>query len=171
MLTHFRDATNGGFFDTSDDHEQLIHRPKDLQDNAVPSGNAMAATVLTKLSLLTGNGDYWQVAEQSTATMSKFMSQYPSGFGQWLNVASFMLSEPREIALVGSADAIAPLLEVVRDGYQPFQVVAAGEEASLPLLENRPQIGGRGTAYVCRQFLCQTPVTKPEELALQLGLA
>jgi len=171
MLTHFRDATNGGFFDTSDDHEQLIHRPKDLQDNAVPSGNAMAATVLTKLSLLTGNGDYWQVAEQSTATMSKFMSQYPSGFGQWLNVASFMLSEPREIALVGSADAIAPLLDVVRDGYQPFQVVAAGEEASLPLLENRPQIGGRGTAYVCRQFLCQTPVTKPEELALQLGLA
>ena len=171
MLTHFRDTTNGGFFDTSDDHEQLIHRPKDLQDNAVPSGNAMAASVLTKLSLLTGNGDYWQVAEQSTATMSKFMSQYPSGFGQWLNVASFMLSEPREIALVGSADAIAPLLEVARDGYQPFQVVAAGEEASLPLLENRPQIDGQGTAYVCRQFLCQAPVTKPEELALQLGVA
>ncbi|MFA9469136.1 MAG: thioredoxin domain-containing protein [Deltaproteobacteria bacterium] len=171
MLAHFRDTTNGGFFDTSDDHEQLIHRPKDLQDNAVPSGNAMAASVLTKLSLLTGNGDYWQVAEQSTATMSKFMSQYPSGFGQWLNVASFMLSEPREIALVGSADAIAPLLEVARDGYQPFQVVAAGEEASLPLLENRPQIDGRGTAYVCRQFLCQAPVTKPEELALQLGVA
>jgi len=171
MLAHFRDTTNGGFFDTSDDHEQLIHRPKDLQDNAVPSGNAMAASVLTKLSLLTGNGDYWQVAEQSTATMSKFMSQYPSGFGQWLNVASFMLSEPREIALVGSADAIAPLLEVARDGYQPFQVVAAGEEASLPLLENRPQIDGQGTAYVCRQFLCQAPVTKPEELALQLGVA
>ena len=171
MLAHFRDTTNGGFFDTSDDHEQLIHRPKDLQDNAVPSGNAMAASVLTKLSLLTGNGDYWQVAEQSTATMSKFMSQYPSGFGQWLNVASFMLSEPREIALVGSADAIAPLLEVARNGYQPFQVVAAGEEASLPLLENRPQIDGQGTAYVCRQFLCQAPVTKPEELALQLGVA
>ena len=171
MLTHFRDTTRGGFFDTSDDHEQLIHRPKDLQDNAVPSGNAMAATVLTKLSLLTGNGDYWQVAEQSTATMSKLMSQYPSGFGQWLNVASFMLSEPREIALVGSADAIAPLLEVARDGYQPFQVVAAGEEASLPLLENRPQIDGQGTAYVCRRFLCQAPVTKPEQLALQLGVA
>jgi hypothetical protein len=171
MLAHFRDATNGGFFDTSDDHEQLIHRPKDLQDNAVPSGNAMAASVLTKLSLLTGNGNYWQVAEQSTATMSKFMSQYPSGFGQWLNVASFMLGEPREIALVGSADAIAPLLEVARDGYQPFQVVAAGEEASLPLLENRPQIDGQGTAYVCRRFLCQAPVTKPEELALQLGVA
>jgi uncharacterized protein YyaL (SSP411 family) len=169
MLGHFRDTKNGGFFDTSDDHEQLIHRPKDLQDNAVPSGNAMAASVLVRLSLLTGNGDYWQVAEQSTSTMNEFMAQYPSGFGQWLNVAKFMLSEPREIALMGSGDAIAPLLEVIRGGYRPFQVVAAGEEGSLPLLENRPQIDGKGTAYVCRRFVCQAPVTGPEELALQLG--
>jgi uncharacterized protein YyaL (SSP411 family) len=169
MLGHFRDTKNGGFFDTSDDHEQLIHRPKDLQDNAVPSGNAMAASVLVRLSLLTGNGDYWQVAEQSTSTMNEFMAQYPSGFGQWLNVAKFMLSEPREIALMGDGDAIAPLLKVIRGGYRPFQVVAAGEEGSLPLLENRPQIDGKATAYVCRRFVCQAPVTGPEELALQLG--
>jgi len=171
MLTHFRDTKNGGFFDTSDDHEQLIHRPKDLQDNAVPSANSMAAGVLSKLSLLTGNGDYWQVAEQSAATMSKFMSQYPSGFGQWLNVASFMLGQPREVALVGSKEELEPLLEVVRNGYRPFQVVAAGGEeevAPLPLLENRPRVDGKGTAYVCRQFVCQAPVTSAQELARQL---
>ena len=171
MLAHFRDSKNGGFFDTSNDHEQLIHRPKDLQDNAVPSGNSMAAGALMRLSLLTGNGEYRQAAEKSTATMSKFMSQYPSGFGQWLNVASFILGEPREIALVGSHKELAPLLEVVRDGYRPFQVVAAGsgdEPAPLPLLENRPRVDGKGTAYVCRQFLCQAPVTKPQELARQL---
>jgi uncharacterized protein YyaL (SSP411 family) len=174
MLMHFRDTKNGGFFDTSDDHEQLIHRPKDLQDNAVPSGNSMAASVLTRLSLLTGNGDYWQVAEHSTATMSKFMSEYPSGFGQWLNVASFMLGEPLEVALVGSQESLTPLLDVVRDGFRPFQVVAAGsesEEAPLPLLENRPPIDGKGTAYVCRQFACQAPVTEPRELAQQLESA
>jgi uncharacterized protein YyaL (SSP411 family) len=174
MLAHFRDSKNGGFFDTSNDHEQLIHRPKDLQDNAVPSGNSMAAGALMRLSLLTGNGDYRQAAEKSTATMSKFMSQYPSGFGQWLNVASFILGEPREIALVGSHKELAPLLEVVRDGYRPFQVVAAGsgdEPAPLPLLENRPRVDGKGTAYVCRQFLCQAPVTKPQELARQLESA
>jgi len=171
MLAHFSDEKNGGFYDTSDDHEQLIHRPKDLQDNAVPSGNSMAASVLTRLSLLTGNGDYWQVAEQSIATMSKFMSQYPSGFGQWLNVASFMLSEPTEIALVGSIEELAPLLEIVRDGYRPFQVVAAGredEKASLPLLADRPRVDGKPAAYVCRQFVCQAPVTDPQELARQL---
>jgi uncharacterized protein YyaL (SSP411 family) len=172
MLTHFRDSDKGGFFDTSDDHEQLIHRPKDLQDNAVPSGNSMAATVLLKLSLLTGDGDYWKVAEQSVGTMTHFMSQYPSGFAQWLNAASFILSEPQEIALVGSDEEIAPLLEVVRRGYRPFQVLAAGDEPdepTLPLLENRPRVDGKPTAYVCRHFVCQTPVTDPEDLAKQLS--
>jgi uncharacterized protein YyaL (SSP411 family) len=174
MLARFRDAKNGGFFDTSDDHEELIHRPKDLQDNAVPSGNSMAASVLLRLSLLTENGDYWQLAEQCTATMTRLMSQYPSGFGHWLNAASFILGEPREIALVGSTDELGPLLEVVRRGYRPFQVVAAGpegEEASVALLRDRPRVGGRATAYVCRQFVCQAPVTNPEELARQLESA
>ena len=168
MLAHFRDDKNGGFFDTSDDHEQLIHRPQDLQDNAVPSGNSVAASVLTRLSLLTGNGGYWQLAEQSIAMMGKIMSQYPSSFGQWLNVASFMLGEPLEVALVGSSEEIAPLLEVVRQGYRPFQVVAAGQEANVPLLEDRPGVEGKGTAYVCRQFVCQAPVTDAKELAREL---
>jgi len=174
MLTHFRDREQGGFFDTSDDHEELLHRPKDLQDNAVPSGNSMAASVLTRLSLLFGNGDYWKVAEQSTATMSTFMSQYPSGFGQWLNVASFIVSQPLEIALVGSIEQLTPVLEVAREGYRPFQVIALGEggaDAPVPLLRDRRQIEDRGTAYVCRQFACQAPVTDPLELANQLGTA
>jgi uncharacterized protein YyaL (SSP411 family) len=171
MMRHFRDHDNGGFFDTSDDHEELIHRPKDLQDNAVPSGNSMAATVLLKLSLLTGNGELWQAAEQSTAMMTRFMSQYPSGFGQWLNAATFILSEPLEIALVGSRAELEPLLEVVRQAYRPFQVVAAAEpdDPTTPrLLENRPQVDGKGTAYVCRHFACKVPVTEPEALEVQL---
>ena len=170
MVIHFDDDTNGGFFDTSDDHEELIHRPKDLQDNAVPSGNAVAVTVLLKLSLLTGNGDYWQLAEQSMGTMAKFMRQYPTGFGQWLNAAVFMLSQPREIALIGDEEELAPLLNVLRSEYRPFQVLAAGleREESLPLLEDRPKVDGKGTAYVCRRFVCQAPVTDPQELADQL---
>ncbi len=170
MVIHFHDEKNGGFFDTSDDHEELIHRPKDLQDNATPSGNAVAATVLLKLSLLTGNGDYWQLAERSVGSMVKFMQQYPTGFGQWLNAASFMLSEPGEVALVGSEDELAPLLQVLRSEYRPFQVVAAAQEgeAPLPLLESRPKVDGKATAYVCQQFVCQAPVTDPDELVSQL---
>jgi uncharacterized protein YyaL (SSP411 family) len=170
MVIHFNDENNGGFFDTSDDHEQLIHRPKDLQDNAVPSGSSVAATVLLKLSLLTGNQDYWRLAERSVETMTKLMRQYPTGFGQWLNAASFVASEPTEVALVGSEEEVAPLLDVLRGGYHPFRVIAAGREgdAPLPLLENRPKVDGKGTAYVCRQFVCQAPVTDPADLADQL---
>jgi len=171
MLAHFKDSDNGGFFDTSDDHERLIQRPKDLQDNAVPSGSSVAAGVLLRLSLLTGDGELWSEAERSIQTMSQFMRQYPTGFAQWLNAASFIAAEPREIALVGSDEQIAPLLAVVREGYRPFQVMAAsdGGETFVPLLENRHRVDGRGTAYVCRQFLCQAPATNAEDLARQLG--
>jgi len=171
MLVHFPDAENGGFFDTRDDHERLIQRPKGIQDNAVPSGNAMAAHVLLKLGLFTGQTTYWDTAEQATRNVGKLMTQYPSGFGEWLNAASLIMGESREIALVGNQRQLAPLLEIVRGGYRPLQVVAAGEESdgrSVPLLANRPQRGGEGTAYVCRRFVCDAPVTDPRELESQL---
>jgi len=123
--------------------------------------------------LLLGNGDYWKLAEQSTAAVSKLMSEYPSGFGQWLNVASFLVSDPVEIALVGTLEELAPMLDVARHRYRPFQVIALGEgraDASVPLLRHRSQIDDKGTAYVCRHFSCQAPVTDPQELASQLGL-
>jgi uncharacterized protein YyaL (SSP411 family) len=171
MRTHFYDSENGGFFDTSDDHEALIHRPKDLQDNAIPSGNSVAATVLLELALLTGDGALQSLAERSIATMTKFMSQYPAGFGQWLKAASFLLSEPREVALVGTKAELEPLLAAIRAEYRPFQVVAAAPEgtADVPLLVDRPRVDGKGTAYVCRRFVCQAPVTDPGELARELG--
>jgi uncharacterized protein YyaL (SSP411 family) len=171
MLAHFFDAANGGFYDTRDDHERLIHRPKDVQDNATPSGNSMAAHVLLKLGLLTGEPIYWDTAERATRSVGKLMAQYPSGFGEWLNVASFIMGDSREIALVGNEEQIAPLLSVVRKGYRPLQVLAAGAQtvdATIPLLANRPQLNSSGTAYVCRRFVCETPVTNPQELDSQL---
>ena len=171
MLAHYADTQNGGFFDTRDDHEQLIHRPKDVQDNAIPSGNAMAAHVLLKLGLLTGETTYWDAAEQATRSIGALMAQYPSAFGEWLNAASLIVGGPREIALIGNQEQVAPLLEVVRRGYRPLQVVAAGdggEGEAVPLLANRPQVNGAGTAYVCRRFVCGAPVTDPQALAEQL---
>ncbi len=171
MLAHFPDAENFGFFDTRDDHEQLIHRPKDIQDNAIPSGNSMAAHVLLKLCLLTGEARYWDTAERTTKSVGKLMARYPTGFGEWLNAASLIAGESREIALVGTEEQLTRLLEVVRTGYRPLQVVAAGQEsdgAIVPLLANRPQQDGAGTAYVCRRFVCDAPTTDPQALAEQL---
>ncbi|MEJ2737647.1 MAG: hypothetical protein P8189_29505 [Anaerolineae bacterium] len=113
MIAHFQ-APNGGFCDTSDDHESLITRPRDLQDNATQSGNAMAVTTLLKLAGFTNDLRTVDIAHQALA---------------------YALTQPREIAIVGdlvSADTQA-LLNIVRDGYRPFQVVALGSLHGQPL--------------------------------------
>jgi uncharacterized protein YyaL (SSP411 family) len=172
MMAHFRDEEDGGFYDTSDDHEELIHRPKDVQDNAVPSGNAMAALVLLKASLYTGNGTYWDVAEEAVSAMVGAMSKYPTGFAQWLNAALHMASEPKEIAIVGDPEAqdTRDLLDVAFGTYRPHQVVAVGEDGqTVPLLRDRKRIDGQATAFVCRRFVCRQPVADPQALAEQLA--
>jgi uncharacterized protein YyaL (SSP411 family) len=193
MIAHYR-APDGGFFDTSDDHETLITRPRDLQDNATPSGNALAVTTLLKLAGFTNDLRYVDIAHQALAQMQPMMSQYPLGFGQWLQALASALSKPREIAIIGdpeNADTQA-LLRVVRRGYRPFQAVALGEPgiddvqlarlrqlpsstddkvvriAAVPLLQDRGLIDGRAAAYVCRNFACQAPVTDPEALRAEV---
>lgn len=171
MLAHFRDEENGGFFDTSDDHEALIHRPKDVQDNATPSANAMAAQVLLKMSLYTGNGRYWEIAEAAVSALHEALVRYPTGFAHWLSAAAFILGEPREVAIVGQPDAgdTAALLETVFARYRPNLVVAVGQDGEqVPLLADRSLQDGRATAYVCRRFVCKTPVNEPQALANQL---
>jgi hypothetical protein len=171
MLTHFSDEEEGGFYDTSDDHEQLIHRPKDVQDNATPSANAMAANVLLKLSLYTGNGRYWDIAEAATAALYEAMSRYPNGFAHWLCAAAFILSEPKEVAIVGHLETAETqaLLHVVTGKYRPNLVLAVGQpESKIPLLTERPMLFHQPTAYVCHRFVCQNPVNEPEALVTQL---
>ena len=172
VLDHFSDP-EGGFFDTSDDHEALLHRPKDVQDNATPSGNAMAAQVLLRLGLATGDGRYWDAAEPLVAGLYEPMARYPSAFAHWLSAAAFILGEPREVAVVGdpaAADTRA-LLATVFARYRPNLVVAAGEEdaaAAVPLLAGRERVDGRAAAYVCRRFVCLRPVVEVKALEEQL---
>jgi uncharacterized protein YyaL (SSP411 family) len=158
-----------------DDHETLITRPRDLQDNATPSGNAMAVSALLKLTGFTNDLRYVDIAHQALAQMQPMMSQYPLGFGQWLQALSYVLSKPREIAIVGDPDSAdtQALLNVIRDGYQPFQVAALGapdsQSPAVPLLQDRGLLDGRPAAYVCRDFTCQAPTTEPEVLQTQLA--
>ncbi len=173
MLAHFADPA-GGFFDTSDDHEALLHRPKDVQDNATPSGNGMAAHVLLRLGLFTGDGRYWDTAERMVAGLYEPMARYATAFAHWLGAAAFILSEPQELAVVGdpAAAGTRALLDVAQRAYRPNLVVAAGEGAAaevVPLLANRERLDGRAAAYVCRRFVCRRPVSDPVALAEQLG--
>jgi len=171
-LAHFSDPA-GGFFDTSDDHEALLHRPKDVQDNATPSGNGMAAHVLLRLGLFTGEGRYWDTAERMVAGLYEPMARYPGAFAHWLGAAAFILSAPLEVAVVGdpAAAGARALLDVVQRAYRPNVVIAAGEGAAaevVPLLAGRERLDGRAAAYVCRRFVCQQPVVDPAALAEQL---
>ena len=171
-LDHFAD-TAGGFFDTADDHEALIARPRGIQDNAVPSGGAMTTIVLLKLAAFTGEGRYADAASAAISTVVPLVARYPTSFAQWLNAIAFSLSEAVEIAISGNpfgADS-SGLLGIVRQTYRPFAVVAAGSSdgSAVPLLHDRPQRDGHATAYVCRSFACRAPVTEPSELAAQLA--
>ena len=175
VLTHFADPA-GGFFDTADDHERLVTRPKDVQDNAVPSGNAMAARVLIRLAAWTGEGAYRDAAERAMRLVVPYVARYPTGFAHWLSAMDLALSTVVEIAIVGGPDdpATGALLAEVRTGFRPNLVTSVATDAAasaVPLLHDRVAVGGRATAYVCRGFECLLPVTDPAGLRAQLAAA
>lgn len=173
MLEHFADDS-GGFFDTSADHEQLITRPKDLQDNAVPGGNGMAAGVLLRLAAYTADARYSSAAEQVLARVQASAARYPTAFAQTLQALDFYASAPAEVVLVGPLQdsGMAELLAELREPYRPHQVLALLQPlagSAIPLLYGRVQLGGQATAYVCRNFACQLPVTTRAALHRQAG--
>jgi uncharacterized protein YyaL (SSP411 family) len=174
ILARFSDPA-GGFFDTSDRGEALVVRPKGLQDNATPSGNAMAVTVLLRLTALTGQQVYRNAAERALATVAPFLERYPTAFAQWLCGLEAAHAGVTEVAVVGDAadDETRRLLRVANRGYHPFRVLAsspAPAASAVPLLADRFALHGRATAFVCRDFACRQPVHEPEALdALLVG--
>jgi uncharacterized protein YyaL (SSP411 family) len=175
MIEEFWDENGAGFFFTGKSHENLIVRSKDYFDNATPSGNSVAAAVLLRLAILTNNERYREVAEAVLGEVAESVRRYPSGFGYALSAMDFLLSSPKEIALVGKDETdIQPLLQQVWRKYLPNKVVAPGfvddstASESIPLLQNRPLLEGRATAYVCEHYTCQQPVNEIEALAAQL---
>jgi uncharacterized protein YyaL (SSP411 family) len=174
ILERFMDP-EGGFFDTRDDQEQILVRPKQLQDSAIPSGNAMAADLLLRLAAYTGEHRYWNAAETALDAMSRLMEHHPSSFGHWLAVAAYYLSPPIVVAVVGfpgAPDTIG-LLDVLFSQYRPHVSVVftpPGGEAMhhIPVLMGRKMQNGRATAYLCRGFACQSPIVDAEELENQL---
>ncbi|HJR07174.1 MAG TPA: thioredoxin domain-containing protein [Pyrinomonadaceae bacterium] len=176
MCAEFWDETDGGFFYTSARGEQLIVRNKDFMDNATPAGNSVAAELLLRLALLTENQDYQRKAVTVFRLLRDQMARHPSAFGYLLGSLDFYLSTPKEIVVVGErgADDSLALLREVWARYLPNKVVAQAAEndaeasSIVPLLRERPALGGRATAYVCENYTCQQPVNTPAELAAQL---
>ncbi len=177
LVRLFWDEARGGFFQTGSDAEALVVRPKELYDNAVPSGNSAAADVLQRLAHLTGEKRYERAAESALRLVRDQMAGAPTGFGQALSALDLHLGPVREVAVVGDPeadDARALAAEVTTKRFVPNHVLAVaaeGDRASqeaVELLRNRDMRNGMATAYVCERFVCQLPVTEPEALAEQL---
>ncbi len=172
MIVRFSDS-NGGFFDTPNDETSLLIRPKDLQDNAAPSGNSLACEALLKLAAFTGKGEYRDLAEKSLTLVVDSAMRDPTAFARWLSAADYALDNGRQIAVLYEARENArDLLDVIRSEYRPGVVAAASayppSKDSPTLLADRPLKDGKVTVYVCENFVCKQPVNTVEELKRQL---
>jgi uncharacterized protein YyaL (SSP411 family) len=176
MLALFWDDALEGFYDTGRDHEQLIVRPRNLFDNAVPAGTSVAIETLLRLAVLTGETTYESRALAALRPLADLMARHPSGFGRFLSALDFHLGPKVEVALVtpGREGGAESLAAEVFGRYLPNRVVVgarAGDGAAaagIPLLEGRGAVDGKPTAYVCRNYACELPVTDTAALARQL---
>ena len=168
VLGHFSDSASGGFFYTSDDHEKLIARNKDVQDSSVPSGNSMTATALFRLGKLCGRQDFVESARKTVVMAMPMMQQSPTATGQMLIAADMLIGPFHEIVIVGDRNdkATSATIHELRRRYIPNHVAACREKVAAPSTsENLTEIfSGKLTTdktpavYVCEDFACQAPV-------------
>ena len=167
-LVHFTDG-GAGFHDTADDAERLVARPADPTDNATPSGLSSLAAALVSYTALSGNPAYREAAERALETVTALMVRHPRYAGYSSAVAEAMVSGPYEIAIVeptGTSD----LAGLARRYAPPGAVIVTGrsDQPGVPLLAGRSAIDGLPTAYVCRGFVCDRPVTTAVDLTALL---
>ncbi|MCS6873908.1 MAG: thioredoxin domain-containing protein [Pyrinomonadaceae bacterium] len=172
MIEDFWDRTEGGFFFTSHDHEQIAFRQKDFQDNATPSGNSVAAELFLKLSKFTGKSEYENYSVSIFKKVATQIIRYPNAFGRMLSAIEFYLAPKKEIIIIGSEGN--PLQKYLWSVYLPEKIAICIEAptdeliSSLPILEEKKQIEGKPTAFVCQNFVCEKPVTELEEFRRQI---
>ena len=160
-IFRFGDPERGGFFSTANDHEQLVARRRELEDNPIPAGQSAIAYGLLRLAALTGEDAYAEQARTVMRPLGEAVSSYPQAFGHLLQAVAFERGPVQEIALVG--DRTGEFARVVRAAFRPRTVMAA--TPGVPLMEGRTEPG----AYVCEGFACRAPVHDPDALAASLA--
>src|SRR5574341_1352266 len=169
MIERFSDPI-GGFFDTPAESDALLLRPKDVQDNATPSGNALACEALLKLAAFTDEDKYRDLAENALGLVADAALRYPTAFAYWLSAGDFASSNGKQIAVLYEAkgESAQALLKIIRSEYRPNAVVAASTyppSKDVPaLLAERQILAGKPTVYVCENFICKQPVNTPADL-------
>jgi len=175
MIELFWDDGIGAFFDTARDAEPLITRPRDVTDNAIPSGTSLAVDLLMTLSEITRDTEMRRRGTFVLESLGTPLIRYSSAFGHLLGAADMATNGAVEVAIVGNRDDsdFRALQREVADRYVPSLVLAGGNgtAAGIGLLEGREARDGHATAYVCRSYACEEPVSDPALLAAQLEKA
>jgi len=172
MIEHFEDKENGSFFFTANDHETLMHRPKSLADEAVPSGNGIAAFGLQRLGFLLGETRYLDAAERTLRGAWQAIEEYPHGHVSLLKALEEFLNHPEIIVIRGEPEEIARWRDSAAKVYAPRRMIFAidSNETGLPgALADRKPIEGETVAYKCVGTHCDLPVTTWEALAAELS--
>jgi len=165
LVELFWDDESGGVFTTGSDAEALVTRPKELMDNAVPSGNSLAAVGLLRLGALTGDEAVRDRAEAIVKLLGEPAGRVPMAFGNLLLATELVVLGTTEVVVTGDR---ADLLAEVRRHWLPLAVTAWGERTGSPLWEGRDETGSDGRAYVCRGYVCGMPAGDVATLAAQL---
>ena len=165
MVEKFLDPA-GGFSDTQQDSTDILMSPKYPQDNATPSGNAMAVYALLLVSALNEDHQLHQIGLRVLTALQKAMSEYPTAFSYWLQALDFAIGPVRQISVVwpeDKQDEASQWLRLVRSNYHPRQVISAAQTPliqGLPgLLNHRVSLKDQVTGYICQDFYCRQPVT------------
>jgi hypothetical protein len=179
MVELFCDEADGGFFQTGTGAEELVVRVKPVHDGALPSGNALAASVLAVAVRLTERSDLERVLGRLFAFVATPVSQSPGGFVSLLMAHRSYAGESRVTVIAGEPGTSDTdrLLRGAASVYAPdnFVVLAPSGEpdgvvpATLPVAEGHGLFHGRSAAYVCTRHACAEPVTDPQQLRLLLA--
>ena len=172
MLEHFEDHERGAFYFTANDHEALIHRPKSFADEAVPSGNGIAAFSLQRLGFILGETRYLDAAERTLRGAWQAIAEYPHGHVSLITALEEFLHHPEVVVIRGEPEEIARWRDSAAKVYAPRRMVFAidAAESDLPgALADRKAIDGETVAYRCVGTHCDLPVTTWEALAADLS--
>ncbi|MGZ6372824.1 MAG: thioredoxin domain-containing protein, partial [Candidatus Limnocylindria bacterium] len=174
-VADFWDEASGVFFDTSEEHDRTVARPRSLIDGATPAANSVAADVLLRLALLSGEPDHDRRARSILRAAGPALDRHPAQFGRMLAAADRALAEPIDAVIAGDPHdprAIA-LRRAAAGPYQPDLVIAPlapGERiAAWSLFEGKGARDGSPTAYVCRGYACDEPTSDPERVRAQVA--
>ncbi|OLN32679.1 thioredoxin domain-containing protein [Desulfosporosinus metallidurans] len=164
----FWDEEGGGYYLTGIDAEELLIRPKDSYDGALPSGNSITALNLLRLARLTGDERWERKAEQLLLDFRDALEEHPSGYTAFLQALQFALHPSQELILAGSLESVQlpKMRQIFFSTFRPYASVLY-QEGSLneivPWIRDYPIISGAVTAYLCQNFTCQRPVQQVEE--------